>query len=574
MRTAAALLGCLAITAHADVIHVNANAPSGGNGVKWDSAYNDLQTALANASSGDQLWVARGTYSPKLPGDETSTFTIPTGVFVFGGFQGNERDLEDRPGDPLGDPSILDGQGGILHVVSADNATATLNGFVITGGNANGLGTQPRSGGALLATDSFLTLANLYVVDCAATLHGAGVAAFGTGSLAVSSCAFSNCVAFSATTSGVQGGAIHAEHELSIIDSTFESCGAQRGGAVSFESNDLCVISSCRFESNTAEFGGGAIWFDSTPSNFTLVERSDFLANTAESSAVGRGGAIAYSAVSGGIHHVFSCRFLGNNGGRYSGAIDAEFASSAATANIQNSFFTGNSAQTGGVISNRGSGNVNIANATMTNNTADFAGAVHNAASRLDIYNAIITGNTSVGGTPIADNVFAGGAGPIVVSYSLIGLWDASLPGTHSSGADPMFVDADGPDNTPGTDDDDPSVMPASPAIDAAFDAALDINIVTDIEGNPRFLDDTGTPDTGVSSSITPPLDIGAAEFQGTTPASCLADLDNNGVLNLDDISAFANAFISGDLLADLDDNAVLNLDDIATFASAFLAGC
>jgi len=54
----------------------------------------------------------------------------------------------------------------------------------------------------------------------------------------------------------------------------------------------------------------------------------------------------------------------------------------------------------------------------------------------------------------------------------------------------------------------------------------------------------------------------------------CVADLDGNGTLNLDDINLFAAAFTSGDLAADVDGNGVLNLDDINIFAAAFVAGC
>ena len=58
-------------------------------------------------------------------------------------------------------------------------------------------------------------------------------------------------------------------------------------------------------------------------------------------------------------------------------------------------------------------------------------------------------------------------------------------------------------------------------------------------------------------------------------PAGCCpVDLDGNGALNLDDINAFAQAFVAGDLLADLDTNGVLNLDDINVFATLFVSGC
>lgn len=46
------------------------------------------------------------------------------------------------------------------------------------------------------------------------------------------------------------------------------------------------------------------------------------------------------------------------------------------------------------------------------------------------------------------------------------------------------------------------------------------------------------------------------------------------GVLDLADISAFVNAFTSGDLFADLNEDGVLDLMDISTFVGAFTGGC
>ncbi|MEZ6318682.1 MAG: GC-type dockerin domain-anchored protein [Phycisphaerales bacterium] len=66
----------------------------------------------------------------------------------------------------------------------------------------------------------------------------------------------------------------------------------------------------------------------------------------------------------------------------------------------------------------------------------------------------------------------------------------------------------------------------------------------------------------------------GSATTNIITVTVCPPDLSCDGVVNLDDIATFAQAFIAGDLLADLDGNGVLNLDDIAAFADAFLAGC
>lgn len=55
---------------------------------------------------------------------------------------------------------------------------------------------------------------------------------------------------------------------------------------------------------------------------------------------------------------------------------------------------------------------------------------------------------------------------------------------------------------------------------------------------------------------------------------TCLPDLNGDGRLNLDDIDAFATAFITGDPLADLTGDSILNLDDIDAFATSFVAGC
>ena len=57
-------------------------------------------------------------------------------------------------------------------------------------------------------------------------------------------------------------------------------------------------------------------------------------------------------------------------------------------------------------------------------------------------------------------------------------------------------------------------------------------------------------------------------------PAPCACDLNGDGVLNLDDIDLFAEAFVGGDPAADMDGNGVFNLDDITVFARCFVAGC
>jgi hypothetical protein len=84
------LVGIHCATAACRPIYVDANAPPGGDGSSWATAYRYLQDALADASNGDQIWVAAGTYYPSVEvggtGDRYKTFQMKDGVAIYGGF--------------------------------------------------------------------------------------------------------------------------------------------------------------------------------------------------------------------------------------------------------------------------------------------------------------------------------------------------------------------------------------------------------------------------------------------------------------------------------------------------------
>lgn len=56
--------------------------------------------------------------------------------------------------------------------------------------------------------------------------------------------------------------------------------------------------------------------------------------------------------------------------------------------------------------------------------------------------------------------------------------------------------------------------------------------------------------------------------------APCIADINNDGMLNFFDVSAFLSAFSSGNLIVDLNNDGMLNFFDVSAFLSAFSAGC
>ena len=96
--TFALLIGlAFAPPAHGQTIHVDASNTSGTqDGQSWSTAYPDLQTAIDNAPSNDEIWVAEDVHTP---GSEGDSFTI-TGnrdeLEIYGGFAGTESSRSAR----------------------------------------------------------------------------------------------------------------------------------------------------------------------------------------------------------------------------------------------------------------------------------------------------------------------------------------------------------------------------------------------------------------------------------------------------------------------------------------------
>ncbi|MEL7239768.1 MAG: hypothetical protein AAGK78_12990, partial [Planctomycetota bacterium] len=122
MHTSHAHIGCLGLIAGwisllaapavAQITwFVDSDAPPGGDGQSWASAFSDLQPAMELALPGDEIWVAEGVYVPSvidpIAGEDQPYFLMPDGVAILGGFRGDETSADQR--DPDQFESVISG---------------------------------------------------------------------------------------------------------------------------------------------------------------------------------------------------------------------------------------------------------------------------------------------------------------------------------------------------------------------------------------------------------------------------------------------------------------------------------
>ena len=289
----------LATAAAADTLYVDADLVTGLNdGSSWADAFqtsDGLQAALAVAVAGDDIFVAEGTYLPTQVGTRTIQFRLASGVAVYGGFVGTESSPAERPpfgtaptilsGDLAGDDGANQFGENSFHVVNGANtdATGVLDGFIVSGGNANGGGNNERGAGLFCFNNASPTIRNCVFTGNQCLFGG------GAGYISNSSApSFTDCT-FEQNSGGSFGGVFDmaSAGAVRIDRCLFRQNTAARAGAVEIFMTTGVVISNSVFVGNiaTGGGGGGAMWLGSGGN--TRVRNCTVVANSSTTQAVG-----------------------------------------------------------------------------------------------------------------------------------------------------------------------------------------------------------------------------------------------------------------------------------------------
>lgn len=451
------------------------------DGSSWPNASSDFQAMINASASGDAVWVAAGTYKPtKAPLNNPSptdprdkTFFVKDGIQIYGGFAGTETLLSKRnivanvttlSGDFNGDDVVI-GSGTTLsitgntenayHVVAtlappSGGGGVTIDGFIITGGNANGSGVitinvdyMPRGyGGGIIALYGTNNINNNTLIGNSSDFGGGMALLSGT-----NTCTHNTII-------NNMGSGVHT-----------------REGTHSFSNNTIV--------------GNENSGMKLTYSINTLIHNTIY--NNVVQSIVPQ----PANASNANKQH-------GNNAqlriGTFNGG--GVFLFYSTNTIINNTLYNNSAPDNGGGIYSDNSSST-IINNTFYANSADNGGAIYTKGNANTLTNNIFWDNLKTGSSTIAGADIANGTGTSAavntVTYCL-----TQQNSTYSTGTgminnqNPIFVnaaDSDGADNIHRTSDDGLQLQPSSPCINIGNNPSM--VVTTDITGADRIQDTT-----------------------------------------------------------------------------------
>jgi hypothetical protein len=424
-----------------------------GDGSSWANASGNLQSMINASASGDQVWVAAGTYKPGF--SRASSFSMKNGVAIYGGFPNTGTPgMSDRnwtthetilSGD-IGTPN--DNGDNSYHVVKNANLdnTAVLDGFTISHGNANEYYWN-ETGGGMYNDNSSPTISNcvfsyntsssngggMYnvsssptIVNCTFTANSTGYGGAGMANLSGSNALVTNCL-FTANAAWAGAGMYNDGSSPVVSGCTFSN----NSGSGMYNKASTATITNCTFSSNSGHTGAGLYNDGASPTvtGCTFSGNSGTagggVANTSGSTAVFTDCTLTdnfASSVGGGMYNtnstptVTGCLFSQNTANTRGAGMHNINASPTVT---DCEFSSNTGVYAGGGISNNNS-SPTITNCTFTQNSAiQWGGAIHNESNAAPILNnCLITGNSADSGGGVM-GIFD--AAPVLTNCTLAG---------------------------------------------------------------------------------------------------------------------------------------------------------
>src|ERR1700722_10911937 len=394
------------------VCFVDVRATGSNNGASWRDAYADLQLALKNLAC-KEVWVAKGVYKPAPDIDRAASFNVNPGVAVYGGFAGEEATRSAR--NPKSNLTVLSGDIGgddanaagdqidrtsadihgdnSYHVVRMDGASGApiladtlLDGFTITGGNADGTAYPDYDGSGLYCNGSGSghecspTLSNL-VFSGNEGHYGALFNDAFDGGTSNPTLAY---LLFSGNFADKRGGAIYD-------DAMFGGVSSPNLANVVFDSNDSGFGGAMY---NDGSFGG-----DSSPQ----LNQASFINSDGDDTGAKDGGAMYNNGSSGGnsspVLYQVTFSENGGKGTERGGAMYNNGANSGhSNPKLTAVTFRSNRASYGGAIFNDatagGESSPELVDVTFQGNKSVFGGALHTDVSDLGASNPSLTNVT------------------------------------------------------------------------------------------------------------------------------------------------------------------------------------
>lgn len=522
----------------AAVVRVKQTAPGPiHDGTSWSQAYLSVGDATSNARSGDEIWVARGTYG------ETLTLNgAPNGdrdLAIYGGFIGTETSRTQR--NWISNATIIDGNG-IGNVITILQPTQALHlivdGFSIRNSKAGGRGISATGSSALQAdldidncvltgngTGLWANYAILTARESTFTTNGIGIDVSNIISNASSTPPASSTIS-SNTVSANQGDGIHvttSNVEISTNVITGNSGqGVDATGTLTLTNNTV-----------NANRSGGILIGSGTPTiqqNNVYQNGSDGINVTAtafnisaNTVADNSGTGIVLSLTSSSKGSITANTLSGNTSGgvRTSGGV----------VRISRNVIKNNSASQGGGLYVSGGVPLLDANFIAGNSVSGTGGGIYSSSPGIVIVGNTVTGNSS---PAVGGGIYLTGALPVVantiVAFNTSGI---EAPATTLLRNNDVFGNSSynygaGGDQTgsngnvsvdpqiAGAPARDPHLQPSSPLINA---------------GNVGDVPDSGLDIDGQNRVINTKPDIGADESDGTPwPANLIVRVSPFGV--------------------------------------------